>query len=104
MNLKESNYIEIYHGQELLCKINSDSPNLEEIVSKIIINSEIDLKKLSCKSNVDSFDKTGFIEIVTTSTDQIRVLLKNNLSQFDEILKTISADTDVIEYYKKIKP
>lgn len=102
MSHENKNIIEVFHEEKLICLIDSDSPSLTDIVSKIILNSEIKVDKLACKSDIVDFDTLGFTEVLVNTIKSIRAQLVNNADEFDKALKSIEKDDDVMMYYKKI--
>lgn len=91
----------IYNGDTLV-SIDSDSPVLTDIVNKVILNENVDLKLLECQTDIIEFDTKGFLEIIKDTVSEIREKLKINTRDYDEILKSINQDQKVEEFYESL--
>lgn len=95
--------IDILYEGNIICSINANSPMLSDVVEKVILNEKIDLNKIDLKCEIDKFDTNAFKEILISAGTSIRSKLTNEREKFEQILKTIETDQDVIEYYSKLK-
>lgn|SRR5690606_6301342 len=95
--------IDIMYDGKTICSINADSPMLSEVVVKVILDENIDLNQIFLKCEIDKFDTNAFKEILISSGTSIRSRLTNEREKFEQILKTIETDQDVIAYYNKLK-
>jgi hypothetical protein len=102
MSHENKNVIEVFHEKELICSINSDSPSLTDIVDKIILNQELEVDKLICKSEIDNFDTSGFTEVLVNTIKSIRTQLATNVDEYEKALESIEKDDDIMEYYQSL--
>jgi len=97
------NNIDVLYDKNIICSINADSPALSDVVVKVILDEKIDLNKINIKCEIEKFDTNTFKEILISAGTSIRNKLKNECENFDQILKTIEIEQDVIAYYNKLK-
>jgi|SRR5690554_282990 len=87
---------------EILITINADSPDLSEVIEKIILDLSIDVDKITCESDIENFDKEGFLTIIVETSKEIRELIQTNEDDIKSILDSEEQDESAIEYYKKL--
>lgn len=102
MTQEQRNNIEIIHGEVVLLTIDSDSPDLKNIIEKIILNDNIDVNKLECKSNIEDFDVKSFLAVITTTISSIKKALENNIKDYNSIKKTIQSDDSIETFYEEL--
>ncbi|NMA05559.1 MAG: hypothetical protein GX931_04225 [Acholeplasmataceae bacterium] len=102
MKQEQKKMIKIIHEGNVLLEINAKSPNLENIVSKIIVDPEIDVEKLALETEIESFDNNTFLGILKKTIRDIKEDLKNEIDKYEEVVKSLNYDDEVVEYYKKM--
>lgn len=100
MNPKTTIYINLH--DKVICKIDSENPDLSAFVNAIISNLSIDEKDITCKTEMKDFDISTFQEIIKQSIAEIKESLENELDKYDKIKQTLCSDKNVIEFYNEL--
>lgn len=82
--------------------LNAESPNLEDILNKIILKEDIDIENVEITTEIEDFDLEGFKEIINSTILEIKEKLTFNNLEFERIVKTVQFDDSVEEIYKKL--
>lgn len=100
MSQPNKNHIELYCGEDLILTLDPDSPDLNKIVEKIILNNAIDTSKIICKTNIDEFDKEGFLVVIVESINSIKQKIKINNTDYELTMKSLVKDLEVEDFYQ----
>lgn len=83
------NNILVKLSENININISSDSPDLSELVRKIIEVDDLDVDKITVKSTTENFDKESFEQAIKESIKEIKKELVLNKDNFEKAIKNL---------------
>lgn len=83
------NNILVKLSENININISSDSPDLSELVRKIIEVDDLDVDKITVKSTTENFDKDSFEQAIKEAIKEIKKELVLNKDNFEKAIKNL---------------
>ena len=83
------NNILVKLSENININISSDSPDLSELVKKIIEVDDLDVDKITVESTTENFDKDSFEQAIKEAIKEIKKELVLNKDNFEKAIKNL---------------
>src|SRR5690554_6400271 len=97
--MKLNKNIKVLESGELICNIDTDNPNLSQLIESIT-KKNIDYRKITCETNIENFDIVSFEGILKSTIKSINNELESELEKYDIATTNNENHENVYEFFE----